>query len=218
MKTLLTDDGASGDQQGQEGSGDQQGQDQQDQNDQRDDGQDTDDQQGGDGGDQDGGKDGSGDSDETDDGAPEQYADFDLPEGVAVDTELLDRFKGVGKELNMTQEQAQGMATMYAELAKAQTEAVTKTLGEWADATKKDSEVGGPKFGENLAVAKKAIQKFGTPELKQFLDHGGAGNHPEVVRFLYRVGKTLSEDNPDNTGGDGGQRKKTADVLYGGSK
>ena len=35
---------------------------------------------------------------------------------------------------------------------------------------------------------------FGTEPFKQLLSESGLGNHPEVIRFMYRAGKAISED------------------------
>lgn len=45
-----------------------------------------------------------------------------------------------------------------------------------------------------LAIAKKALDTYGTPEIRQLLETTGLGNNPEMIRFFWRVGKTLTED------------------------
>ena len=44
--------------------------------------------------------------------APEKYEDFKLPEGMEVNTDLLDKATPVFKELNLTQDQAQKMVDL----------------------------------------------------------------------------------------------------------
>ena len=41
-------------------------------------------------------------------GAPEKYEDFKMPEGTELDAEVSTAFQGVAKELNLSQDQAQG--------------------------------------------------------------------------------------------------------------
>jgi hypothetical protein len=60
--------------------------------------------------------------------------------------------------------------------------------------SKGDKEFGGDKLSENLGVAKKALDAFGTAELRSLLNQSGLGDHPEVIRFMYRAGKAISED------------------------
>jgi hypothetical protein len=54
--------------------------------------------------------------------------------------------------------------------------------------------IGGDKLAENLGIARKALDQFGTPELKDVLNMTGFGNHPAVIRAFYKIGKAISED------------------------
>jgi hypothetical protein len=64
----------------------------------------------------------------------------------------------------------------------------------WAQEARNDREFGGESLNGNLAVAKRAMDTFGTPELAKLLNESGLGNHPEVIRVFYRAGKAISED------------------------
>lgn len=131
-------------------------------------------------------------------GAPENYEDFTAPEGVTFNPEVMDEFKTLAKEKNLSQEDAQKFAELGAKAAKAQHDAVIKQIetaqAQWAESSKTDKEFGGDNLNANLAVAKKAIDAFGTPELTKLLNESGLGNHPEVIRAFYRAGKAISED------------------------
>jgi hypothetical protein len=127
-------------------------------------------------------------------GAPEKY-EFTAPEGREYDPGVLTAYSEVAKELNLPQEAAQKMIDKIAPLIEArQVEQVETIRTEWAEAAKADQEFGGDKLNENLAVAKKALDKFGSPELRTLLNDSGLGNNPEVIRFMYRAGKAISED------------------------
>ena len=41
---------------------------------------------------------------------------------------------------------------------------------------------------------RKALDAFGTPELKDVLNATGFGNHPEVIKAFYKAGKAISAD------------------------
>jgi hypothetical protein len=43
-------------------------------------------------------------------------------------------------------------------------------------------------------VARKALESFGSPALKELLNNTGLGNHPEVIKAFHKVGKLISED------------------------
>ena len=151
-------------------------------------------------------------------GAPETYDDFKMPEGIEVDQEKMETFAPIAKELNLSQEQAQKLVDFYAEAqrksADVQQEMWTATQEEWKTSAKSDKEFGGKEFDANVAVAKKALEVFGTPELAQALQFTGAGNHPEFIRLLYRVGKAVGDDkiNLGNVRGDG--PPSVAKVMY----
>ena len=79
-------------------------------------------------------------------------------------------------------------------MAQRQVEQFEALRTEWRQASSSDQEFGGAKLTENMAVAKKALDAFGTPEFRQLLEQTGMGNHPEVIRTFYRAGKAISED------------------------
>ena len=128
-------------------------------------------------------------------GAPEKY-EFKPAEGQPeFDQKTIEQFSDVARELNLPQDAAQKVLDKMAPvLAARQTEAIEAIRTQWADDAKADKEIGGDKLDENLATAKKAIEQFGTPELRTLLDQSGLGNHPEVIRAFYRAGKAISED------------------------
>lgn len=149
-------------------------------------------------------------------GAPEKY-EFQAGEGVELDAEALKDFEPVARELNLTNEQAQKLVDAYpkilAGVQQRQTEAWQAQTEQWAADVKADKEVGGDKLTANLSAAQRALDQFGTPELREYLDGTGLGNHPELVKAFIKVGKAMSEDGVI-TGKESGQRS-AAEVLYG---
>lgn len=142
-------------------------------------------------------------SDGKDEGAPEAYADFTVPKDMEIDKPLLEAARPVLKELGLSQAKAQKLVDMFAATQQAEIKALndsfTNEMTQWQTQAKADKEFGGDTFDANLGTAKGAIDKFGTPELKKLLNETGLGNHPEIVRFAFRIGKLIAEDNP---GGD----------------
>lgn len=125
--------------------------------------------------------------------APETY-DLQMPEGVELDNEAAAEFVTIAKELNLSQESAQKLATIAGKIQQKQTEARARQLEAWVDEVKADKDLGGDKLEENLGVARKALETFGSPELKDALNSSGLGNHPAVIRAFFKVGKAISED------------------------
>ncbi len=156
-------------------------------------------------------------------GAPEEYAEFTMPEGVEFDAELGGDIKAIAKELNLTQDQAQKLADLGLKhgqkAASTQVEQLAKARETWANEAKADKEFGGEKFGENMATAKKAVDAYASSALKDLLNQTGLGNHPEMIRLFHKVGQAISEDRFD--GGRSaaqGSAQTAAERLYGNTK
>ncbi|HHU2814405.1 peptidase [Escherichia coli] len=149
-------------------------------------------------------------------GAPEKY-EFKAAEGVELDTEALKDFEPVARELNLTNEQAQKLVDAYpkilAGVQQRQADAWQKQTEQWAADVKADKDIGGDKLTSNLSAAQRALEQFGSDDLKEYLNGTGLGNHPALVKFCVKVGKAMSEDKMV-TGGNEGQRT-AAQVLYG---
>lgn len=130
-------------------------------------------------------------------GAPEKY-EFntevaDAPQ--ALDGEVVDAFADVAKDLNLSQDAAQKVLDKMAPVIQArQAKALEGVKAEWGQQSAADQEFGGEALAGNLDVAKKSLDAFGTDALRSLLHESGLGNHPEVIRFMYRAGKAISED------------------------
>lgn len=125
--------------------------------------------------------------------APEAY-EFKMPDGVEIDKAAADEFTAIAKELKLAPEAAQKVADVGAKMAQRQAEAHANLVTSWAEAVKADKDIGGDKLEQTLAVSRKAVEAFGSPELKELLDSTGLGNHPAVVRAFFNAGKAISED------------------------
>lgn len=156
------------------------------------------------------------DKEQKQEGAPEKY-EFKAGEGVELDTAALEQFEPIARELNLTNEQAQKLVDAYpkilAGVQQRQAEAWQKQTEGWAETVKADKEIGGDKLTANLSAAQRALDQFGTPELKEYLNATGLGNHPDLVKTFVKIGKAMSEDGMVD-GSNQGQRS-AAEVLYG---
>lgn len=155
-------------------------------------------------------------------GAPEQYADFKLPETVLLDAPVMDEFKSLAKDLGLTQSAAQKLVDLQVKAQAGNAQAFTANLqahvdrvkGEWEAAAQADPEIGGAEFKANVVVAKQALDTFGSPALKAFLAESRLGSHPEMIRFMVKAGKAISQDG-FVPGRASSAERSTADVLYG---
>lgn len=149
-------------------------------------------------------------------GAPENY-EFSLPEGFSIDAEIGDKFSAMARELNLPQEKAQALLDIATEnmqrIVEAQQHAQTQISQQWLTDSRADKEFGGAALTENLALAERAINQF-NPGLYDVLKQSGLGNHPEVIRFAYRVGKAIAEDRIETSGGDAPSVLEPERVMY----
>lgn len=168
--------------------------------------------------------------DSNDEGAPEAYEDFELPEGFAADEEITGKFKELAKGLNLTQKQAQELVDLQVESVKRATSPeriseqvveawegiIAKQRADWSKSLRSDKDLGGANLESNLKTANRALAQFGSPELKQALKESGWNSNPELVRLLVSVGKAISEDSLGSAIDNGGRsgEESAAKKLY----
>ena len=157
-------------------------------------------------------------------GAPEKY-EFNAKVADApdeLDPEVLTAFGEVAKDLDLPQEAAQKVLDKVAPVIQArQAKVAEQARADWATESQSDEEFGGENLTANLEIAKSSLNAFGTDAFKSLLSESGLGNHPEVIRFMYRAGKAISEDgyvgNSQGANAKGGIPKDfngIADALY----
>jgi hypothetical protein len=152
------------------------------------------------------------------DGAPESYKDFTFSKDLEFDDELMTEAKSVFKELNLTQEQAQQLVDFESNVKSEEIQRQQKAWDElqdtWKKASETDKEFGGDGLDANLAVAKQGRDAFGDKEFNEMLEVTGVGNHPEMIRFLFKIGKLVSEDKILQGGGSPSGSATQAERLF----
>ncbi len=139
--------------------------------------------------------------------APEEYADFSVPEGMKLEGQDLTDFKSFAKEQDLTQEQAQKVLDFAGPRIKAMVEQPYKAWKElteqWWNQTREDPEMGGTKLEQSVKDAGQAFVSgesnpfFKTQAevqaMREALKVTGAIHHPEVQRLFVRMGRMLAE-------------------------
>lgn len=150
-------------------------------------------------------------------GAPEEYADFTLGEGVEIDKATLEQVKADFKAAGYTQEQAQKAIDLHVANLQAQQEAFITTRKEWVDELKADKDFGGDKFDVTVTGAQNALRKFDTDGgMLKLLEASGFGDNPTVIKFLARVHKAMGEDDVHTERSrDNGKEPPLHERLYG---
>lgn len=151
-------------------------------------------------------------------GAPESYAEFQVPDGVTLDAKALEQFVPLAQELDLSQASAQKLVDLQVGLlqadAAARDTAFTETLESWRAANQTDAEFGGEKWAATQEQVGRLVERFGTPGLKELFNETGVGDHTEVLRFAYRLAQVIAEDTPAPNEHPAGQGKTRAQRMY----
>jgi hypothetical protein len=84
----------------------------------------------------------------------------------------------------------------------------------WVSEVTADKELGGANLEASTKIAQRAVERFGSPAIKQLLNESGLGNHPELVRMFHRIGKAVAEDRVSGTtASQSGTAKPTQEAL-----
>lgn len=143
-----------------------------------------------------------------------------LPDGLELDSKLVDGFKATATELGLDSAKAQKVFDQFVGFQQAQSkaadEAFTKQDAAWTAQLKADPELGGEKWDATRADIGRAAKHFKAGPALKLLEAAGLGNQPELVRFVAAVGRALREDSiaGSNSAGGAGERKPFEDVAY----
>lgn len=121
------------------------------------------------------------------------YEAFTLPDGYSADEELSGEFSQAARELNLNQKGAQRMVDLASKLVQKQVSQWATHVKGLADSARTDPDIGGAKFEPTVKAARGVITRFGNPAFRSMLDQYGVGSHPEMIRFLSKIGASLSE-------------------------
>lgn len=124
-----------------------------------------------------------------------EYTFKDKDGNDVTEGEYIGHVKGIAKDLGLSKEQAQKFYEQAQDkVNEINTQALENAKVEWINQTLADEEIGGQHLTESRTNALKAIRSFGSNEFKELLINTGIIEHPEIVRFLSRVGKATSAD------------------------
>lgn len=157
---------------------------------------------------------------------PKEYKLTKPKESVLSDESVV-KIAAYAKEHGLTQKQAEAQLNRENQILVEARQAfesenqtkMAEVQESWIATAKDDKEYGGPELPKNMELAKRVLEKYGTPEFKAILEdpkQGRFGNHPELVRVLVRIGKSMSEDQLILPGAQGAKRPvSAAEKLYG---
>jgi hypothetical protein len=136
---------------------------------------------------------------------PEKY-ELKLPEGSHLKPADIERISAHAKEQKLTAEEAQADLEIESD--------VVKTYVEGQKAAKADPEIGGDEFPKKAELIKRVVDRFAPEGFKKALETTGLGNHPELNRFLYRIGKSMADDQLVMPGSAPAPKKSVESLFY----
>ncbi len=152
---------------------------------------------------------------------PDTY-NLSIPKDSTLDNEGVQSVADFAKKNQLTNNEAQAILErehdLKASIIEGQQEELELVAGKWLEESKADAEIGGEHFDESVSLAKRVVDKFGSPAFKKALNDTKLGNHPELLRFAYKVGKHLKDDSLVFAGAETPKGQKTLEeVFYGDS-
>lgn len=133
-------------------------------------------------------------------GAPDTYANWNLPEGWTLDEGVKTQVNDLFKELNLSQEGGQKALDFYikqTEDAAQQPYKLYEAMRQgWRDEISRDPVIGG-KLDQVKQTVGRALNVLGDTKLAQSfreaMDLTGAGDNPAFIRVLYALAQRVTE-------------------------
>lgn len=152
-------------------------------------------------------------------GAPESYEDFKAPEGLKYDDQVMDAFKEVAKETNLSQAQAQNLLDKVAPvIAQRQMAQIAEVSKQWAERSQADKELSAD-WNRSMADIARVRDRFAKnedgsvdPDIAEFMSTP-IGNHPGLLKLLARAGRAIGEGSFPR-GSEAGDGKVTPGDFY----
>lgn len=159
---------------------------------------------------------------------PEAY-ELTAPEGMTIDTDLLEEATPIFKEAGLSNDQANAILPVAKSLMEKTQNATVQSMIDagnqqrkaWLDEAKADAEIGGNKWDASLHSAAKALDALGHPEGSPFrtaLNETGFGNHPEFIRIFAGLGERIGEDGDFVRADAGAKVEETREQRWYGNK
>jgi hypothetical protein len=137
--------------------------------------------------------------------APDKYA-VNIPEDSGYDKELVGQFYDVAYKNGLSNSQAQAAIEFYnhinTDMGINQEAVMQQSKVDSETALKK--EWGPTEYSKNLAISRKAFNRFADDDLKQFVEGNGMSNNVAMIKFLHKIGSAFSEPDMAGSGRDSG--------------
>ena len=161
-------------------------------------------------------------------GAPESYdySKIELPENMELDTDLVNKFNPLAKELNLSNQAAGKLMSLAVELigkqgknfTEAQSQLKVAERNSYIELLNNDKELNSysnEQYDQYLSIAKLGVDKVATAGFKQILKDKGLANHPEFIKTFHEIGKLCKDDSVGGNYTPAGAKESAAKILFG---
>ena len=139
------------------------------------------------------------------------YDDIQLESGIIGTEGDKALVNSIAKELGLSRDQARKLYQNGGALVKAQQmQQRNAMIQQWNEQIQADPEVGGANLEGAKANFRRALETFGSPELRTLLAQNPIYQVPEVFKFFAKAGKAISSDN-EFAKGNGGAPNQLSD-------
>lgn len=137
--------------------------------------------------------------------SPDKYV-VNLPEDANYNEELVAQFYDVAYKNGLSNKQAQAAIEFYnhinTDMGINQEAMMQQSRVDSEAALKK--EWGPAEYGKNLAVSRKAFNRFADDDLKQLVEKTGMSNNVAMIKFLHKIGSAFADPDMSGSGKDSG--------------
>jgi hypothetical protein len=127
-----------------------------------------------------------------------------LPEGMEVDTGLMEKFSTLAAKEGLNTEQAQSLADLYTEAQKSYAESVAtaqqkawdQVIDKWKADISSDPDIGGDKSDGVQTSIGRALDEYGSDEARVAFEVTAAGWNPAIIKFIWKMAAALEEGSP----------------------
>lgn len=148
----------------------------------------------------------------------EEEWSLELPENSLVSEASMKEIESFAKENSLSKEAATKLLerenSAVQNFIDKQEQELNNQLDQWREEVINDPTIGGENLKLTTERARRVVQEFGSQEFIDILNDTGYGDNIEVVRFLSKIGKQMSEDTLV-TPGTKRENKSTEELFYG---
>ena len=138
---------------------------------------------------------------ETED-AKEDHIDVEyklaLEENSFLDNSTIDEVTDFAKENNLSNDMAQEILSRQEQTLRNWIETKQNAHEEekdgWRASVIEDKTMGGDNLKKTVEVSRRLVERYASEDFISMLRDTGYGDHPEVVKFFYKVGSAMSDD------------------------